>query len=266
METNQKLIEERVAMLPPYIRAALDNINWGPEILNIGKKHGLHVDDMGTLQTETVLVLVGLVHPNDYPANLKQELHVPQEKIDGIVKDVNEKILKTIRQSLIDFIEHEDAQEKGTEQETAQGWAKESNQGSNQMGSQQNIFQKTGIELEPETVPLEGANQMPIGTTVSPIERDTLEHSGVQMSDDTSMAGMFEAGGSAESENIDRNTILNDIENPPKSQTNQFSHLIRTKLSDAVITPSEKTKYEDSKPVPPQAPARKSNDPYREVV
>lgn len=261
METNQKLIEERVAMLPPYIRTALGNINWGPEILNIGKKFGLHVDEMGTLQTETVLVLVGLVHPNEYPANLRQELHVPQEKIDGIVKDVNEKILKTIRQSLIDFIEHESTQENvGEHQEEVQGWAKESNQ--------QNIFQKTGIELEPEVVPTLEANQMPIGTTVSPIERDTLEHSGVEVTEDLSQAqmGMYEADGSAESADIDRNEILGGIENPPKNQSSTFSGLIRTKLSDAVINPSEKTKYEDHKPVPPQAPPRKSNDPYREAV
>ncbi len=157
MEKNtQQLIQERIAQLPPYIKAALSNINWAPEILAIGKKHGLHVDDMGTLQTETVLVLVGLVHPNDFAKNLKQELHIPQDKIDAIVNDVNERILKTIRQALIDFIEHESDQEE--------------------------IFHKTGIDLAPEDAP-SMKNEMPIGTSVAPIERDILEHSGVEVSD-----------------------------------------------------------------------------------
>ncbi|MBP7831874.1 MAG: hypothetical protein KA028_02560 [Candidatus Pacebacteria bacterium] len=231
MDSSQKLIEDRLAQLPPYIKTALANINWAPEILSIGKKHGLHVDEMGTLQTETVLVLVGLVHPNEYASNLAHELHVPKDKIDGIVADVNERILKTIRQSLIEFIENENNQEA--------------------------IFHNTGIDLEAEEVP-DMHNEMPIGTTVAPMEKDILEHSGVEVNEDrpeTEVTG-----------DIDRNDILSTIEHPPKNENHQFSHLIRTKLSDAVITPEVKTKYQDAAPVPPKAPERKGNDPYREPI
>jgi hypothetical protein len=238
---TQKLIDERMAKLPAYIRTALAQIHWGEQIISIGKKNGLHIDEMGALQTETVLVLVGLVHPDQYAKNLQHELHIPKEKIDAIIMDVNEKVFKNIRQSLIDFIttENENKEEKGIETE--------------------DIFKKTGIELSAETMPI--MDQPMQDNTVGIAERSILEHSGVEVEEDRPIMEQREAP--------DRRDILSNLENPPHMESNQFSHLIKSKLSETVINPPEKTKYEDHPTTPqafPPGEPPKRSDPYREPI
>lgn len=223
-ETTQDIIKKRVAQLPSYIREALSKIDWAREIVEIGKKHGLHVDEMGALQTETVMVLVGLVHPNDYAKNLRTELHIPRLTVDLIVEDVNEKIFKNIRQALIDFLI--------TEQQEAENPQPEK------------IFESTGIELSAEKAPTIEVPP-PAEATVNPSDRSILEHSGIMVDEDIVDMDADLA--------IDRKGLLETLENPPH-------HVISSKLSDAVISPPEKTKYEDKKPI------RSSSDPYREPI
>ncbi len=225
--------------LPPYIRESLKHIPWASEILNIGRKYGIHVDDMGTLQLETMMVLVGIVHPNEYPKALEHELHIPPDTIAGIVHDVNEKILKTIRQELISFIEQKNNE---TEQ----------------------IFEKTGIELDPEGTPTV-QREIPTSTTFAPMEKDILEHSGVDVEENTGPAYVREVGigeRDIENETVNRNSTLEGIEHPS---------LIQAKRSATTVSGMEKSRFEGNLPtVPkppqtPQPPQRKS-DPYREPL
>lgn len=233
MENNtQKIIEEKMAKLPEYIKTALAKIDWGSEILNIGRKHGLHIDEMGILQTETVMVLVGLVHPDEYSGNLHQELHLPKDKIDAIVIDVNEKIFKNIRQALIDFITTQDEAENNLEE---------------------SIFKKTGIEIEPEKE-ITSEPMLNNNAVVGIAEKSILENSGVEVEENTKTRPNSEDFPSP-----DRNQILESIEHPQKGESVQFSNLVKSKLSSAVINEPEKTKYEDKKPTT-------SNDPYREPI
>jgi hypothetical protein len=235
-EKTQKIINDHLEKLPPYIRESLKHIPWANEILQIGKRYGIHVDQMGTLQLETMMVLVGIVHPDEYPKSLRQELNLPEETINNVVREVNERILKTIRQELIAYIEQQNNQTE-------------------------TIFEKTGIELDPEAIPTV-QREIQIGTTVAPMERDILEHSGVDVSIDTPQIDRsVESSGT-----IDRKEMLADIEHPPKNTPNQFSHLISTKLSNATITQPEKTRYNEARPTPPKPPERKANDPYREAI
>lgn len=231
-DKTQKIINEHLEKLPPYIGESLKHIPWGNEILQIGKKYGIHVDQMGDLQLETMMVLVGIVHPDEYPNSLRHILNLPEEKIAGIVKDVNERILKTIRQELINYVEQQNSE---TEE----------------------IFEKTGIELDAEEVPAVD-REMQIGPTVAPLERDILEHSGVEVDE-----GYVETA-SGSPVMTSRKDILSGIENPPKAEPNQFGHLIQTKLSNTIATQPEKTNYTGTNITPPKPPVRK--DPYREQI
>ncbi len=237
MDTTQKIIEEKIAQLPEYIRTALAQMNWSSEILSIGKKHGLHVDQMGALQTETAMVLVGLVHPDEYSKNLHQELSLPQDKINAIVADVNEKIFKNIRQALIDFITTQDstADVGQTEEEI-----------------EESILKKTGIEIEDDESSQFNQTEND-ENAVGLAERSILESSGVEVEEN------IKTRPSDESSTPDRKEILENLEHPQKGGGVQFSNLIKSKLSDTVITTPEKTKYEDKRPTV-------SNDPYREPI
>ncbi len=260
---TQKIIDERLSKLPPYIKTTLDNIKWGEEILAIGKKHGLHVDEMGILQTETVMVLVGLVHPDEYPKNLKQELHIPREKIDEIVNDINEHILKNVRQALIDFLTTEEKGEQPvpvltpppTTAPTPIISTIPTQFSSPQQAAPENILKKTGIELTAERPPI---TEEIMASTMSGAERQTLIHSGVLINEDQANVGSAEAPS--------RKEVLSDLEHPPKTEMRQFSNLIKSKLSAAVINPPEKTKYQDKTPIRVEPPRKDSGDPYREPI
>ncbi len=242
-ENTKKIISEHYEKLPSYVRESLEQIHWDEEILAIGKKHGLHIDEMGTLQLETMMVLVGIVHPDEYPKSLQQELHIPKEKIDAIVADVNEKVFKNIREALISYITTQDGSRVGE-------WGG----GQTEEELEEKIFKKTGIEIDNS-----GARNSPAieaeETSVGIAERSILEHSGVEIEPTINEDKIVN-----DSANIpDRKEILNELENPQKGGGVMFSNLIKSKLDETVITTPEKTKYEDKKPAV-------AHDPYREPI
>jgi hypothetical protein len=61
-----QVIKERLQILPPDIKKAINELDWGKTVLPIGKKNGLSIEQMGDLQQQTVFVLIGLLHPNEY--------------------------------------------------------------------------------------------------------------------------------------------------------------------------------------------------------
>ncbi len=102
-EETQKIIEDQMATLPPEIKTVLAEFDWATKSNELGAKHQLHIDQLGTLQTEILLVLIGIVPPDSFESELKESLKLPDEKIAEIVKDANEMIFKPVRQSLVDI-------------------------------------------------------------------------------------------------------------------------------------------------------------------
>lgn len=105
----ERIIKEQIKKLPDEIRTLFTDPELGNKILNIGKKNGIiNIEQLGTFQTETNLVMLGLVHPDDYPDELKNQLNLSGEKVNNIVNDVNEQIFKGIREKLKEVYEKTD--------------------------------------------------------------------------------------------------------------------------------------------------------------
>ncbi len=231
---TQKLIDDRIAVLPENIRESIRKIDWGKDIVEIGKKNGLHMEQMGDLQLETVLVLVGLSHPNDYGLNLKRALGTNDLQTTAIVADVNEKILKSVRQDLIDFMAKEDAQ----------------------VGDP---LQQSGVEIMPDTRPAEQTT--PIAAPTSSYEKNLLEKSGVELTSEIKLD-------TPPLPPEERTEMLQDIEHPPKTPITPLSKFVEVNRS-GVQVPAQKTNYKEAapstgEPVPPtRAPGA---DPYREPI
>ncbi len=103
MDTDtQKLIQDQIAKLPPEIKEVLSKADWSAKMTEIGKKYQLHLDQLGAFQTETMLVLIGLTHPNQYMEELKKHLNVSEGLATTLAGEVNEQILKGVRQKLIE--------------------------------------------------------------------------------------------------------------------------------------------------------------------
>jgi hypothetical protein len=99
---NGQLLSERWSSLPKEMQEAIVSSNYQNTLLEIGKKNSLNIREMGGLDIVTTKMMLGTIHPEDYGAELAKAIGIPKEKGDAIAQEVNEKILKNIRRTLVD--------------------------------------------------------------------------------------------------------------------------------------------------------------------
>lgn len=107
----EQIIKERYQELPTDIQRAIQSNDLAGKFDLIAQKHNLHVDQNGSLQTETVLVMLGLESSKKYVSNLERELEIPHDKALAISEDVNREILMSIRDSLRKMEEEQEKEE-----------------------------------------------------------------------------------------------------------------------------------------------------------
>ena len=84
----------------------------------IGEKHGLHIDKIGELASETGLVFLGLTRPQEFVSNLAERLGVAREAARDIAADVNERVFLPVREHL-KALHHADERAFDTSADTA---------------------------------------------------------------------------------------------------------------------------------------------------
>lgn len=97
---TQQIIKDRLQVIPEDIRTAIKSVDLAGKFEEIANKHGLHIDQNGNLQTETLLVMIGLEPTKDFVDNIHKELEVSMQEAQSIANDVNDQIFKNIRLSL----------------------------------------------------------------------------------------------------------------------------------------------------------------------
>ena len=80
--------------IPAEVREAIRASDWERTIFNIGREHKMHIDDIDTLSIETILTMIGLEHPKDYPENIQKRIGLKDEELKRINKLVKESKLK----------------------------------------------------------------------------------------------------------------------------------------------------------------------------
>lgn len=96
----QEIIKNRYQQLPADIKEAIRSNDLAGKFSAIAEKHGLHIDQNGALQTETLLVMLGLEPTVDYVNNIQRNLDVSRNEALSIAEDVNNEILNSIKNSL----------------------------------------------------------------------------------------------------------------------------------------------------------------------
>jgi len=114
-EETEKL-DERFNNLSKETKDAIEKSDYQTKIYEIGQKHNLTVYQMGILGESTISVMLGITLPNKFEESLK-ELQLPTEKITEIVNDVNDQILKKIREELVKNINRGKISEKEIEKQ-----------------------------------------------------------------------------------------------------------------------------------------------------
>jgi hypothetical protein len=99
-ENTTKLIRERFDSLPKMVQDVILSSDYENSLLEIGKQYQLNVEQLGMLEQETTLTMMGLTPLKDFETELIHQLNVDKEKGSQIVKDIDEKVFLRIRDLL----------------------------------------------------------------------------------------------------------------------------------------------------------------------
>ncbi len=94
-------IETAKADLPEATRKAIDAVDWKAAILGLRESKGYSFEQLGDLETETELVLNGLLRPEDYPHELEKRMNIPKSKADELVNEMNQLVFAPIREEIV---------------------------------------------------------------------------------------------------------------------------------------------------------------------
>lgn len=99
-EKSRNLIKEHLLFLPKESQEAIVSFDWENKAEEIGKKYFSMEDDISKLQAEIGIVLVGLEDQDMLPSNIESVLGMNREKAEEIGKEIIQKILKPIVETL----------------------------------------------------------------------------------------------------------------------------------------------------------------------
>ena len=99
-DKTKNLIKEQYAKLPPVLQKAIQSTDLHDQITAIGTKHQLHIDQMGLLEDEISLLMMGFTEPIEFAGALQENVHVTADQAQKIAADINQEILLPIRDRL----------------------------------------------------------------------------------------------------------------------------------------------------------------------
>lgn len=100
MPSDREEFLERIKKLPPDLTDAIFSEDIAETLLSIGKKYNLLLDKVGKLSEATNDVILGVLHPKEYIAELERNLGIDRETAKKIAQEVNTEIFAKIRESL----------------------------------------------------------------------------------------------------------------------------------------------------------------------
>lgn len=104
----KKLVHERMSQLPKVVVDSIQDSQWKKEIRDIVSKNNLLIGQGLVLERETLLMMLGVENPKDFTKNIRKHAELSNEEAIVIAHDVNERVLKKIKEKLIEETEKEE--------------------------------------------------------------------------------------------------------------------------------------------------------------
>src|SRR3989344_4099335 len=98
MNETDKLIEEQLKKLPPNLQRAINAVPWKALVQEIGKTNVLDVEQIVSLEQETMFIIYAFESPKDYLANIMREVRISEDTALNIAESVADKIFNPILQ------------------------------------------------------------------------------------------------------------------------------------------------------------------------
>ncbi len=114
MNEEREILKEQWKKVPSEIKAIILSPDFEKNIQIILTENNLPADKAKELENETVLLLIGLSGTDDYVDALGEIFTISQEKAEDVLFSVDRIILSPVKNSLISFIEKENAEEDET--------------------------------------------------------------------------------------------------------------------------------------------------------
>lgn len=102
--------------LPQDVKEAIGSVEYIQTLSEIEKKYHLHLDQADKLSREIYELMLGITHPQEFVAKVARSLAVPAETAKQIAEEVNTKIFRPIRVSLMKI--HEEVARAALEETT----------------------------------------------------------------------------------------------------------------------------------------------------
>ena len=102
MQYSKDELNEIFEKLPEQLKDAIVSVDNARIINGVGRKYGLHIDQIGGLAEETGYILLGVVHPTEFVSNLSKRLGIDRVVASQIASDINYQIFLKIREVLKD--------------------------------------------------------------------------------------------------------------------------------------------------------------------
>lgn len=102
-QANEQLIKEQLENLPEPVKKAIASFDWAREVFDIGRRNNLHVDTIGDIQTEVMLVVLGLISPKEFFDQMTTTIGLSRDIAEKVAEEVNAGVFIRIRKFLKDY-------------------------------------------------------------------------------------------------------------------------------------------------------------------
>jgi len=161
---TKKIIQEQFRKLPKNLQDAILAADLPEKFRTVMTKHALRLDQAADVENETMLVMLGLEHPDEYTENIVREAELPEAKAKEIADDINRMIFLPIRASLRGLHESEAAGE--TEEEAPKEMTREERAVVTPPATPSSAFSSSAAPLPRPAVPPREAPQEPTGPDI----------------------------------------------------------------------------------------------------
>ena len=113
MDTRVDLLKIKIdrarTQLPKETVQAIDAVPWREIIMGMRIKKGYTFEQLGDLETETELMLCGLLSPEQYPKELATRMQISKNETGKLIEELNEGVFRKIREEMIKITEQKKA-------------------------------------------------------------------------------------------------------------------------------------------------------------
>lgn len=107
MESIKADMQARFGLLPEELQQAIMSNEYQMKLYDIAKKYKLTYEQLGKLEMETTLVLLGMTHPDEYGMEIQKAIKTTPEILQNVIKEVGEQVFVPIRTTLMKLYSEE---------------------------------------------------------------------------------------------------------------------------------------------------------------